>query len=186
MGRKYQQLSLDDRCEIARRQANGQSIQKIAAALDRAPSTIAREIRRNRGRQVGYKPSYAQEQTQARRWSGSRLEHDPDLRRVRTARLRLVPRTGRRTPRPRTRPQGHQLRDHLLLHLRPDRTHQGLLLAPLPATRKKPTGPAKPQSESHATCEPSSAPPRNARGKPSPLTMVPNSPARGLQAHAIL
>jgi IS30 family transposase len=80
MGRKYEQLSLDDRCEIARLQANGRSLRQIAAALDRAPSTISREMKRNRGRQVAYKPSYAQEQTQARRWSGSRLEHDPDLR----------------------------------------------------------------------------------------------------------
>jgi IS30 family transposase len=82
MGRRYQQLSLDDRCEIARLQANGRSIRQIAAALDRAPSTIAREIKRNRGRQVGYKPGYAQEQTKARRWAGSRLEREPDLRRA--------------------------------------------------------------------------------------------------------
>jgi IS30 family transposase len=82
MGRKYEQLSLEERCEIARLQADGRSIRHIAAALDRAPSTIAREVRRNAGRQVGYKPSYAQEQTQARRWSGSRLEREPDLRRA--------------------------------------------------------------------------------------------------------
>jgi IS30 family transposase len=80
MERKYEQLSLEDRCEIARLQADGRSLRQIAAALDRAPSTISREVKRNRGRQLGYKPSYAQEQTQARRWSGSRLEHDPDLR----------------------------------------------------------------------------------------------------------
>jgi transposase, IS30 family len=82
MGRKYEQLSLEDRCEIARLQADGRSVRQIAAALDRAPSTISREVRRNRGRQVGYKPSYAQDQTKARRWSGSRLEQDADLRRA--------------------------------------------------------------------------------------------------------
>ena len=82
MGRRYKQLSLDDRCEIARLQAGGRSIRQIAAALDRPPSTISREMRRNRGRHVGYKPSYAQEQTRARRWSGSRLEREPDLRRA--------------------------------------------------------------------------------------------------------
>ena len=82
MGRRYDQLSLEDRCEIARLQADGRSVRQIAAALDRAPSTISREIRRNRGRQVGYKPTYAQEQTQARRWAGSRLEREPDLRRA--------------------------------------------------------------------------------------------------------
>jgi IS30 family transposase len=86
MGRNYDQLSLEDRCEISRLQAEGRSIRKIAAALDRAPSTIAREIGRNRGAET-YKPSYAQEQTQARRWSGSRLEHDPDLRRAVLKRL---------------------------------------------------------------------------------------------------
>src|SRR5712692_5020158 len=87
MGRKYKQLSLEYRCEIARLQANGCSVGQIATALDRAPSTISREVRRNRGRQVGYKPSYAHEQTQARRWSGSRLDREPDLRRAVLERL---------------------------------------------------------------------------------------------------
>jgi IS30 family transposase len=53
----------------------------MAAALDRTPSTIARELKRNRGRH-DYKASYAQQQTKARRWAGSRLERDPDLRRA--------------------------------------------------------------------------------------------------------
>jgi IS30 family transposase len=79
MGR-YAQLSLEDRCEIARLCAEGRSIRQIAAALDRAPSTISRELKRNRGRQVGYKPSYAQEQAKARRWVGSRLDREPTLR----------------------------------------------------------------------------------------------------------
>jgi IS30 family transposase len=92
MGRKYEQLSLEERCEIARLQANGRSIRQIAAALDRAPSTIAREVRRNHGRQVGYKPSYAQEQMQARRWSGSRLEREPELR---EPSCNISPRAGR-------------------------------------------------------------------------------------------
>ena len=80
MGRRYQQFSLEDRCEIARLQAGGRSVRQIAAALDRSPSTIARELKRNSGRQVGYKPAYAQEQTKARRWKGSRLEREPALR----------------------------------------------------------------------------------------------------------
>jgi len=80
MGKRYAQLSLEDRCEISRLQAAGQSLRQIAAALDRAPSTISREVRRNGGRQVGYKPSYAGEQAKARRWSGSRLMREPDLR----------------------------------------------------------------------------------------------------------
>ncbi len=82
MARRYEQLSLEDRCEISRLQAERRSIRQIAAALDRAPSTISRELKRNRGQEVGYKASYAQEQTRARRWSGSRLDRDPDLRRT--------------------------------------------------------------------------------------------------------
>ena len=53
MGRSYDQLSLDDRCEIARLFANGSSVRQIAAALDRSPSTISRELKRNSGAQVG-------------------------------------------------------------------------------------------------------------------------------------
>ena len=51
-------------------------------SLDRPPSTISRELKRNSGRGVGYSPSYAQQQTKARRRAGSRLERDPDLRRT--------------------------------------------------------------------------------------------------------
>jgi IS30 family transposase len=80
MGRTYQQLCLDDRCEIARLFANGSSVRQIAAALDRSPSTISRELKRNRGAQVGYRSSYAQQQTQARRWKGCRLEREAGLR----------------------------------------------------------------------------------------------------------
>ena len=46
---------------------------KIAAALDRAPSSISREIKRNCGNKIGDKPAYADEQTAARRWTGSKL-----------------------------------------------------------------------------------------------------------------
>jgi IS30 family transposase len=80
MGTKYAQLSLEDRCQIARLHAEGTSIRKIAATLDRAPSSIAREIKRNAGTKVGYQPAYAHEQTRARRWKGSRLEREPELR----------------------------------------------------------------------------------------------------------
>jgi IS30 family transposase len=86
MGREYQQLSLEDRCEIARLSAAGRSIRQMAAALDRSPSTIARELKRNRGR-YDYKASYAQQQTKARRWAGSRLDRDPALRRAVLERL---------------------------------------------------------------------------------------------------
>jgi transposase, IS30 family len=76
----YTQLSLEERCSIARLHEAGQSIRQIAAALDRQPSTIARELKRNTGRKIGYQPAYAQAQTSARRWTGSRLERDDTLR----------------------------------------------------------------------------------------------------------
>jgi IS30 family transposase len=80
MDRQYDQLSLEDRCAVATLRAEGRSIRQIASALDRAPSTISRELKRNNGRQVGYKPAYAQAQTTARRWSGMRLDRDAGLR----------------------------------------------------------------------------------------------------------
>ena len=76
----YRQLSLEERCSIARLHEDGQSLRQIAAALDRQPSTIARELRRNSGAKVGYQPAYAQAQTEARRWTGTRLERDDRLR----------------------------------------------------------------------------------------------------------
>jgi IS30 family transposase len=76
----YRQLSIEERCEIARLHEGGQSIRQIAAALDRQPSTISRELKRNKGTKVGYSPTYAQQQAGARRWSGSRLERDDALR----------------------------------------------------------------------------------------------------------
>ena len=59
MGREYSQLGLEERIEIARLSGEGASIRKIAAALGRAPSSIARELKRNTGSQVGYQPLYA-------------------------------------------------------------------------------------------------------------------------------
>jgi transposase, IS30 family len=88
MGRQYEQLSLEQRCEISRLQADGCSVRQIAAALDRSPSTISREIKRNRGKHVGYKPGYAQERARARRWKGSRLERESLLRRAVMERLK--------------------------------------------------------------------------------------------------
>ena len=80
MGHRYKQFSLEERCEIARLSGEGRSIRQIAAALDRAPSSVARELRRNSGAQVGYKPAYADQQASARRWSGSKLDRDAALR----------------------------------------------------------------------------------------------------------
>lgn len=80
MGTKYDQFTVEERCEIARLRAEGRSIRQIAAALDRSPSSISREVKRNRGQQVGYKPAHAQERARARRWKGSKLDRDTALR----------------------------------------------------------------------------------------------------------
>jgi IS30 family transposase len=80
MGKQYEHFTLEERCTIARLQQAGQSIRQIAAALDRSPSSVCRELRRNHGSQVGYKPVYAEEQATARRWKGSRLERNAELR----------------------------------------------------------------------------------------------------------
>jgi transposase, IS30 family len=85
--RGYRQLSLEERCSIARLHEDGQSIRQIAAALDRQPSTIQRELKRNSGTSVGYRPGYAQQQAEARHWSGRRLEREDDLRDEVLARL---------------------------------------------------------------------------------------------------
>ncbi len=75
---KYRHFSIEQRCEIARRRQAGQSIRQIAAALDREPSSVARELKRNSARK-GYLPSYAGQQAQARRWKGSKLVRKPEL-----------------------------------------------------------------------------------------------------------
>ena len=80
MGKHYRHVSIEDRCDIARLHAEGRSIRQIAASLDRSPSTVARELKRNGSRTGGYKPTYAEQQARARRWRGSRLERDVELR----------------------------------------------------------------------------------------------------------
>ena len=89
MGKEYKQLSIQERCEIARLRTAGHSVRQIATGLDRSPSTVARELRRNRSRTEGYKPVYANERARARRWSGSKLERDEALREYVFSRLSL-------------------------------------------------------------------------------------------------
>lgn len=84
---RYKQLSLEERCTIAGLREAGRSYRQIGSALDRSPSTIAREMKRNQGVQVGYRPAYADDQAWARRWHGSRLARRPELRAVVLERL---------------------------------------------------------------------------------------------------
>lgn len=79
MGTHYTQLSIEERCEIARLQAAEHSVRQIAASLDREASTITRELKRH-STSNGYKPSYAHQQARARRWTGSRLDRNDALR----------------------------------------------------------------------------------------------------------
>jgi len=83
MGTQYEQLSLEERCEIAELRRAGRSLRQIAAALDRSASCISRELNRNAGkgpRADPYRPAFAEQQAKARRWSGSRLERNGVLR----------------------------------------------------------------------------------------------------------
>lgn len=80
MVRRRTQLSREERWRLARLHAEGRSARQIAATLDRAPSTITRELKRNARADGSYDPDYAQLQTRARRFRGSRLEREDELR----------------------------------------------------------------------------------------------------------
>lgn len=80
MGQRYAQFGIEERCAIAQLHSAGQSIRQIAAALDRSPSSVAREMNRNRGQHGRYRPVYADQQCRARRWTGSKLDRDATLR----------------------------------------------------------------------------------------------------------
>jgi IS30 family transposase len=64
----YHQLTQDERYSIARMRARGHSRREIAHSLGRSPSTIGRELWRNRSVHDGfYRPSKAQSKAMARR-----------------------------------------------------------------------------------------------------------------------
>ena len=79
MEKCYGHFSLEERCTISRLSQAGKTIRQIAAIMDRAPSTIARELKRNSGTKLGYQPAYAQQQAKSRHWRGSRLLRDLGL-----------------------------------------------------------------------------------------------------------
>ena len=80
MGINYSHVTIEERCEMARLRAEGCSIRQVAAVLDRSPSTVSRELKRNVSRTQGYMPVYANQHARARRWRGSKLERDASLR----------------------------------------------------------------------------------------------------------
>jgi IS30 family transposase len=64
----YRQLSTEERYHIAALRKLGRSARQIAAELDRHPSTVAREVKRNATPYDGaYRPSFAVEMTNGRR-----------------------------------------------------------------------------------------------------------------------
>lgn len=79
MGKKYEQICMEERCRISQMRQDGSSIRKIAATLDRSPSSIAREINRNLSPSFKYQPLYAQQLYKSRRWKGSKLLRKPLL-----------------------------------------------------------------------------------------------------------
>lgn len=83
-------LSLPEREEISRGIAAGHSLRHIASTIQRAPSTISREVARNGGSD-GYRASDANRQAwdYARRPKPCRLAVHPRLRRVVAKKLRL-------------------------------------------------------------------------------------------------
>jgi len=76
----YKRLSLAERYTIVQLRDVGQSIRQIAAAVDRPPSTISRELKRSGGSQVDCRAAYAEQRSRVRRWTGSKLERDDDQR----------------------------------------------------------------------------------------------------------
>jgi IS30 family transposase len=81
MGTRYKALSLEERFTLSRLHEDGKAIRQIAAIMGRAASTVSRELRRNASAGMQrYKAVYADEQAWSRRWRGSRMARQPDLR----------------------------------------------------------------------------------------------------------
>src|SRR5690625_5229935 len=73
----YHQLTEEERYTVGLLKRQGQSMRSIARHLGRHPSTISREIRRNRchANDGAYRPSKAQERTNGRRRRSRSVRH---------------------------------------------------------------------------------------------------------------
>jgi len=86
MGKRYGQLTMEERVEIYRLHADGKSRRVIGACLGRSAATISRELRRNslatKAWEGGYTPLRAQALTDRRRQRGRphKLTASPELR----------------------------------------------------------------------------------------------------------
>ena len=78
----YSQLTEPERYTLSVLHRDGQSCRTIARIMGRAPSTISREVARNRCHRTdgAYRPSKAQERTNGRRRRSRQVrQHDPDV-----------------------------------------------------------------------------------------------------------
>src|SRR5262245_1566505 len=86
MDKAYEQISLSERVELYRMRKQGCSMRAIARALERSPSTISRELKRNsrptKAWSEGYEPVRAQALKERRRgWDARfKLARDAELR----------------------------------------------------------------------------------------------------------
>ncbi len=80
MGKRYDQLDLDDRIEISRLHAAGRSRREIGHLMGRNASTISRELRRNSLPRGEYKPASADRIALSRRRRLSKIERLSRLR----------------------------------------------------------------------------------------------------------
>ncbi len=80
MGKRYDQLDLDDRIEISRLHAAGKSRHEIAHLMGRNASTISRELRRNSFPRGEYMPASADRIALSRCRRASRIERLRPLR----------------------------------------------------------------------------------------------------------
>lgn len=74
----YQQITRDERYLIGRLRGQRMSIRAIAKRMGRSPSTITRELRRNRREDGGYRAERAQEMANSRRRKSRRKSHFTD------------------------------------------------------------------------------------------------------------
>ncbi len=70
-GTRYQQLSYEERVQIATLHIRGDSIRSIAKRLERSPTTISRELKEKQVNQI-YIPQKAQQKTYGRRYNAKR------------------------------------------------------------------------------------------------------------------
>src|SRR3990172_6011935 len=85
MGTRYRRLSIEEREEISRGLACGDSLRKIAASLARSPSTVMRDVRSQRDLRRGYRAhaaaSLSRYRSSRRRKGRTKLGGNPRLRR---------------------------------------------------------------------------------------------------------